>query len=81
MEILLLILLHGRRKISSVFTGANFKDVRLLETNLSGVDLSQVANLTPKEVTLAIIDKKTKVPDNLEIHWISDETFECKVRP
>jgi len=39
-----------------------------------------VVNLSPKELTLAIIDKKTKVPDNLEIHWFSDETFECKPR-
>ncbi|SVE47569.1 uncharacterized protein METZ01_LOCUS500423, partial [marine metagenome] len=65
----------------ATLTGANFKDARLLETKLTGVDLSQVVNLSPKEVTLAIIDKKTKVPDNLEIHWISDETFECKERP
>jgi hypothetical protein len=40
-----------------------------------------VVNLSPKEVTMAIIDEKTRVPDNLEIHWTSDETFECKERP
>ena len=64
----------------TILTGADFKDVGLLETKLTGVDLSQVVNLSPNEVTLAIIDKKTKVPDYLEIHWISDETFECKAR-
>jgi hypothetical protein len=61
--------------------GANFKDVKLSETKLTGVDLSKVVNLSPKEVSLAIIDKKTKVPDSLEIFWTSDDTFECKSRP
>jgi len=60
--------------------GANFKDTSLSETKLTGVDLSQVLNLSPEEITLAIIDKKTKVPDYLEIVWISDETHDCKAR-
>ena len=61
-------------------TGTNFKGVSLLETKLTGVDLRPALNLSAEEVTLAIIDSKTQIPDYLEIIWISDETFECKAR-
>ena len=64
----------------TILAGAIFKDAILSETKLTGVDLSQVINLSPQEVTSAIIDKKTKIPDYLEIVWIPDETHECKAR-
>jgi hypothetical protein len=64
----------------TILTGADFKGTSLLETKLTGVDLSQAVNLSPEEVTLAIIDEKTKIPDYLKIIWISDNTHECKAR-
>jgi uncharacterized protein YjbI with pentapeptide repeats len=64
----------------SILTGANFEGTSLLDTKITGVDLSKVINLSPEEVTLAIIDEKTKLPEYLEIIWTSEETHECKAR-
>jgi len=44
---------------------------------LTGADLSLVTNLSGDNLKTARIDRKTKLPDNLEVQWISETEFEC----
>ena len=64
----------------SNLAGADFRGASLVETKFQGVDLSQALNLAPEEVDLANIDEKTRIPDYLEIIWISEDDFKCKAR-
>ncbi len=48
-----------------IFRGANFKDAILMGTILKGADLSGASNLTWDQLSEAIIDDTTILPDYL----------------
>jgi uncharacterized protein YjbI with pentapeptide repeats len=48
-------------------TGDNFDKANLIDLWLTGVDLSQVLNLTPDQIESTEIDKATQLPAYLEI--------------
>jgi uncharacterized protein YjbI with pentapeptide repeats len=52
------------------FRGADFKDAVLDETILRGADLTGAKNLTLAQLTRAIIDETTKLPENFSIEEI-----------
>jgi len=58
--------------------GANLEDADFTEAYLCGVDLSQVLNLTCDQLELAYLDRETRLPDYIQITWLSDSTYECK---
>jgi uncharacterized protein YjbI with pentapeptide repeats len=45
--------------------------------NLNKAILRYSVDLTPSQVQSANIDRETKVPQYLEIHWISKNDFRC----
>jgi uncharacterized protein YjbI with pentapeptide repeats len=49
----------------AIFRGANFKDAILDGTILRGADLTGAINLTREQLSRAIINKATKLPDYL----------------
>ena len=57
--------------------GSDMGETRLIQTNLAGADLTLATNLTSENLKTALIDRKTKLPENLEIQWISETEFEC----
>ena len=57
--------------------GSDLAETRLTGTNLKGADLSLTTNLTSDNLKTALIDRKTKLPDNLEVTWTSETEFEC----
>ena len=58
--------------------GANLEDADFTEAYLCGVDLSQTLNLTCDQIDLAYLDRDTRLPDHIQITWLSDTAFECK---
>jgi uncharacterized protein YjbI with pentapeptide repeats len=58
--------------------GANLEDADFTDAYLCGVDLSQVLNLTCDQLELANLDRDTRLPDYIQITWVSDTVFECK---
>jgi uncharacterized protein YjbI with pentapeptide repeats len=50
----------------ATFRGANFKDAVLKGTILRGADLREARNLTWGQLSEAIIDETTKLPEYLE---------------
>ena len=58
--------------------GANLEDADFTEAYLCGVDLSQTRNLTCDQIDLAYLDRDTRLPDYIQITWLSDTVFECK---
>jgi uncharacterized protein YjbI with pentapeptide repeats len=54
------------------FRGANFKDANLKGTILRGADLREVRNLTREQLTSAIIDETTLLPDYLQREELLD---------
>ena len=58
--------------------GANLADADFTDAYLCGVDLSQVLNLTCDQLELSNLDRDTRLPDYIQITWVSDSTFECK---
>ena len=58
--------------------GANLEDADFTDAYLCGVDLSEVLNLTCDQLDLAYLDRDTRLPDYIQITWISDTVFECK---
>ena len=58
--------------------GANLEDADFTEAYLCGVDLSQTLNLTCDQLDLAYLDRATRLPDHIQITWLSDTAFECK---
>lgn len=52
------------------FRGANFKDAVLDETILRGADLTGAKNLTLAQLTKAIVDETTRLPEGLSIKEI-----------
>lgn len=62
----------------ATLNGANLEDADFTEAYLCGVDLSQVLNLTCDQLELAYLDRDTRLPDYLQITWVSDTVFKCK---
>jgi len=71
-----------------LFTEANLTEAYLSsawlqETDLQWANLSKAIlrysiNLTPAQIQSAKIDRETKVPHYLKIHWISESDFRCE---
>ncbi len=57
--------------------GANLEDADFTEAYLCGVDLSETRNLTCDQLELAYLDRETRLPDHIQITWLSDSAFEC----
>ncbi len=62
----------------ATLNGANLEDADFTEAYLCGVDLSQTLNLTCDQLELAYLDRNTRLPDYLQITWVSDTIFKCK---
>ena len=65
-----------------MFRGTGISHSNLLGADLSGVDirgarLVYVENLECHQLNSAKIDRKTKLPDHIQITWISGSDFEC----
>lgn len=58
--------------------GANLEDADFTEAYLCGVDLSQTQNLTSEQLELAYLDRDTRLPETIQIVWLSDSAFEFK---
>ena len=58
--------------------GANFRNSNLNKTNLKGANLSEATNVSCEQIILAIIDKKTRLPDYIDIKNSSQTTIKCK---
>lgn len=63
--------LAGADATNASFRGANLKDAKLKGAILRGADLRDVANLTWEQLSEAIIDQTTKLPDYLEQEAVS----------
>jgi len=57
--------------------GANLEGAELDDAFLHGADLTNVTNLTCKQIDLAYFDDETKFPEYIKINWSSDKTFTC----
>ncbi len=51
---------------NTIFRGANFRNAVLEGTILRGADLTGAIHLTHEQIGRAIIDKATKLPENLQ---------------
>ena len=51
---------------NAIFRGANFKDANLKGAILRGADLREARNLTWEQLSEAVLDETTKLPDYLE---------------
>jgi uncharacterized protein YjbI with pentapeptide repeats len=58
--------LAGTDATSAVFRGANLKGANLKGAILRGADLRDAKNLTWEQLSEAVIDETTKLPDYLE---------------
>jgi uncharacterized protein YjbI with pentapeptide repeats len=59
--------LSGADVSNATLRGADFKDAILDGTILKGADLTEAKNLTPSQLSRAILDETTKLPENLSI--------------
>lgn len=57
--------------------GANLENAEFEDSYLNGADLSGATHLTCDQLELAYLDKDTRLPDNIQIEWVSDDQFEC----
>jgi uncharacterized protein YjbI with pentapeptide repeats len=57
--------------------GANLENAEFEDAYLNGADLSEATNLTCDQIDLAYMDRETRLPDNIQIQWNSDDEFEC----
>ena len=48
---------------------ANFTRANLTGTDLRGVDLRKVVGLEAEQITHAVTDETTKLPEHLQPHW------------
>ena len=48
---------------------ANFTRANLTGTDLRGVDLCKVVGLEAEQITHAVTDETTKLPEHLQPHW------------
>jgi uncharacterized protein YjbI with pentapeptide repeats len=51
--------------------GANLEGANLIDVNLEGAILTGVKNLESKQITMAVGDRTTRLPDYIETptHW------------
>jgi uncharacterized protein YjbI with pentapeptide repeats len=71
-----------------LFTEANLTEAYLSSAWMQGTDLQRAnlskaifrytINLTPAQIQSAKIDRNTKVPQYLKIHWTSETDFHCE---
>lgn len=59
------------------FSGANLAETGFAGAYLCGTDLRGAVGLTCEQLELARIDKDTRLPDHIQIVWLSDDTYEC----
>ena len=64
-------------------TGAYLSSTLLQDTDYQWANLSKAVmryslNLTAAQIQSAKIDRETKVPHYLKIHWVSETHFHCK---
>ena len=64
-------------------TGAYLSSAYMKGTDLQWSTLNQAVlrycvNLIPAQIQSAKIDRETKVPDYLKIHWVSETDFRCE---
>ena len=59
-------------------SGVNFDNANLIDARLTGVDLSETLNLSPKQIESAEIDRATQLPPYLEINWKGKGEYEVK---
>jgi uncharacterized protein YjbI with pentapeptide repeats len=59
--------LSGADFSNATLRGANLKDANLDGTILKGADLTDAKNLTALQLSRAILDETTKLPENLSI--------------
>lgn len=52
--------------IGALFRNSDFRDARLDGMNLSGADLTGAKNLTAQQLSRAIIDEHTRLPDYID---------------
>ena len=58
--------LSGADATNAIFRGADFAGANLAGTVLNGADLSGAKNLTAEQLSVAIIDDKTVLPDYID---------------
>lgn len=63
--------LAGANATGVLFRGANMKDTNLDKTILIGADLSNVENLTLEQLSKAIIDETTILPEYIDRKMLS----------
>ncbi len=59
-------------------TAANLTRADIMKADLRKADLTNVRNLSCEQLDSAFIDKSTRLPDYIDISWISDTEYECK---
>lgn len=59
-------------------TSANLTRADLMKTDLRKANLTNVKNLSCEQLHSAFIDKSTKLPEYIDISWISETEYECK---
>ena len=59
--------LSGADFSHATLRSSDFKDANLDGTILKGADLTDAKNLTPSQLSRAILDKTTKLPENLSM--------------
>jgi uncharacterized protein YjbI with pentapeptide repeats len=60
-----------KAKLSSAnLTGANLAGANLRDVDLRGADLREVKNITMKQLALAIVDMRTRLPEGITFKQI-----------
>ncbi len=65
--------LAGADSSGASFRNADFQNARLDGTILRGADLTGAKNLTVKQLALAIIDDRTRLPDYIDRQTLLDD--------
>jgi hypothetical protein len=65
--------------MAAYLSSAIMEDTDLQWANLENATLRYATNLTPSQIQSAKIDRETILPHYLEVHWISDNNFHCKL--
>jgi uncharacterized protein YjbI with pentapeptide repeats len=71
-------LLSEANLAAAYLSSALMQGAHLQSANLNQAVLRYSMNLTSEQIQSAKIDRKTKVPNYLEIHWVSETEFSCE---